>query len=279
MPRTLSRTTRFSIHPAETEEGRLSRTNTFASAPTPRGLAAWYETVVEVQGEPDPMSGYIIGIDKIDQAVRKTVLEPLRKALRGEDTRSLPCIVLELASGTQQALERPISGFKLRITPRHEIGWVNEQQGCMPEPGENMSTDELKLMIRIQLEFAASHRLHCSEKSDEWNREAFGKCNNPAGHGHNYRVEVCVHPELDENGGTPMTFEDIETVVKREVIDRFDHRNLNEQCKEFERLNPSVENITAVSRDLLLKPLADVGGALREITIWETEKTSCTCRI
>jgi 6-pyruvoyltetrahydropterin/6-carboxytetrahydropterin synthase len=76
-----------------------------------------------------------------------------------------------------------------------------------------------------------------------------------------------------------MTFEDVETVVKKEVIDRFDHRNLNEQCEEFSQMNPSVENITSVSRDLLLGPLADAGGALREITIWETEKTSCTCRV
>ena len=76
-----------------------------------------------------------------------------------------------------------------------------------------------------------------------------------------------------------MGFETVEAIVKREVIDRFDHRNLNEQCEEFESLNPSVENITAVSRDLLLSPLAEAGGRLREITVWETEKTSCTCRI
>jgi 6-pyruvoyltetrahydropterin/6-carboxytetrahydropterin synthase len=279
VPSTLSRTTRFSIHPSEADKGALNKENTFASAPSPRGLAAWYETVVEIQGDPDPISGYIIGIDKIDKAVRMTVLEPLRKALRGEDTRDLPSLVLELASETQHTLRRSISGFKLKITPRHEIGWVNEEHGRMPEPGETMSTDELKLMIRIQFEFAAAHRLHCPEESDEWNKKAFGKCNNPAGHGHNYRVEVCVTPEVDEDGRTRMTFEDVETVVKKEVIDRFDHRNLNEQCEEFSQMNPSVENITSVSRDLLLGPLADAGGALREITIWETEKTSCTCRV
>ena len=71
MPRTLSRITRFCIHPTEAEDAALSRTNSYASAPSPRGLAAWYETVVEVRGEPDPRSGYIIGIDKIDKALKK----------------------------------------------------------------------------------------------------------------------------------------------------------------------------------------------------------------
>ena len=234
---------------------------------------------MEVRGEPDPRSGYIIGIDKIDKAVRQTVLKPLRKALRGEDSRELHELVLDLASQTQGALQRPISGFKLRVTPRHELGWISTETGCMPKPGDTMSTEEMELMIRIQFEFAASHRLHCAEESDEWNREAFGKCNNPAGHGHNYRVEVCVSPDLSGEGSTRMGFETVEAIVKREVIDRFDHRNLNEQCEEFERLNPSVENITSVSRDLLLSPLAEAGGRLREITVWETEKTSCTCRI
>ena len=225
------------------------------------------------------MSGYIIGIDKIDEAVRMTALQPLRKALRGEDDGDLPSLVLYLATETQAALRRPVSAFTLKVTPRHEIGWMNHEDGSMPGQGETMTTEDLKLMIRIQFEFAASHRLHCPDESDEWNREAFGKCNNPAGHGHNYRVEVCVSPERDESGRSRMTFEDIEAIVKREVIDRFDHRNLNEQCVEFEELNPSVENITAVSRDLLLGPLDDAGGALREITIWETEKTSCTCTV
>ena len=234
---------------------------------------------MEVRGEPDPRSGYIIGIDKIDKAVRRTVLKPLRSVLRGEDSRELHEIVLDLASQTQGSLQRPISGFKLRVTPRHEIGWISKETGRMPKPGDTMSTEQMELMIRIQFEFAASHRLHCAEESDEWNREAFGKCNNPAGHGHNYRVEVCVSPDLSGEGSARMGFETVEAIVKREVIDRFDHRNLNEQCEEFESLNPSVENITAVSRDLLLSPLAEAGGRLREITVWETEKTSCTCRI
>ena len=234
---------------------------------------------MEVRGEPDPRSGYIIGIDKIDKAVRQTVLKPLRNALRGEDSRELHEIVLDLATQTQDALQRPISGFKLRVTPRHELGWISTETGCMPKTGDTMSTEEMELMIRIQFEFAASHRLHCAEESDEWNREAFGKCNNPAGHGHNYRVEVCVSPDPSGERNATMGFETVEAIVKREVIDRFDHRNLNEQCEEFESLNPSVENITAVSRDLLLSPLAEAGGRLREITVWETEKTSCTCRI
>lgn len=127
-------------------------------------------------------------------------------------------------------------------------------------------------VIRQQFEFAASHRLDCESLSPQENRRLFGKCNNEAGHGHNYRVEVAV--AIDP--GSPFSLADLEAVVSRVLIERFDHKYLNVDCAEFADLNPSVENIARVSHDLLEPELAAAAMKLRAVTVWETDKTSCT---
>ena len=133
------------------------------------------------------------------------------------------------------------------------------------------------LLIREQFEFAAAHRLHCPQQSDEWNQATFGKCNNPMGHGHNYRIEVVAQTTMDSDGMPSLDFVGLEAIVDQELIRRFDHRHLNDECSEFADLNPSVENITRVCWDLIKQPICEAGGRLESITVWETEKTSCTC--
>ena len=135
-------------------------------------------------------------------------------------------------------------------------------------------TETSAVLLRQRFEFAASHRLHCPDLDDEANRKMFGKCNNPHGHGHNYKVETCVEAPLGGTDGPSMPA--IETIVGREVIDRFDHRNLNLDCEEFRTLNPSVEHIAAVAYGRLREPIAALGGNLRSVTVWETDKTSAT---
>lgn len=140
------------------------------------------------------------------------------------------------------------------------------------------------VLMRQQFDFAAAHRLHCPHLSAEANRELFGKCNNPRGHGHNYRVEPCVELNLAGNDRPAFTLQDLERVTATTIIDRFDHTHLNEDTAEFNveqgGLNPSVENIAKVCYGLL-KPVLENefgknGVVLRSITVWETDKTSCT---
>ena len=94
--------------------------------------------------------------------------------------------------------------------------------------------------------FNAAHRLHNDNWSDEKNKAFFGKCNNPNYHGHNYDLEVMVTGEIDSESGYLIDMKDLSDLIKKEVLDPFDHKNLNLDVKEFFQLNPTAENIAVV---------------------------------
>ena len=118
--------------------------------------------------------------------------------------------------------------------------------------------------------FNAAHRLYQPEWSDEKNQEVFGKCSNPNFHGHNYVLETWVDGEIDPITGFVIDMEVLKTIIKNEVLDRFDHRNLNLDCVEFENLIPTAENILIVIYKLIRSKL-DSKYKLT-LKIWETEK-------
>ncbi|WP_026995431.1 6-pyruvoyl trahydropterin synthase family protein [Flectobacillus major] len=118
--------------------------------------------------------------------------------------------------------------------------------------------------------FNAAHRLHNPNWSDERNERVYGKCNNPNYHGHNYELIVQVIGELDPDTGYVIDMKILSDLIKTEVLDRFDHRNLNLDTEEFKDLNPSAENIAIVIYDLLrnkLNPNLDI-----KIRLYETER-------
>ena len=94
--------------------------------------------------------------------------------------------------------------------------------------------------------FNAAHRLYNPKWSDEKNQEVFGKCNNYNYHGHNYELEVWVTGEVDEETGYVIDLGYLRDVIKTEVEDRFDHKNLNLDTEEFKNLIPTAENISIV---------------------------------
>lgn len=130
------------------------------------------------------------------------------------------------------------------------------------------------IYMRQSFEFAAAHRLHVASLSDEENRTLFGKCNNAAGHGHNYRVEPCVRVALTD-GKPSFTLDDLERRTAETVIDHLDHKHLNKDVPEFAEVNPSVENIARVCFDRLAPTINAADVELTCVTVWETEKTSC----
>lgn len=89
----------------------------------------------------------------------------------------------------------------------------------------------------------------------EKNQEVFGPCNNPNYHGHNYELDVKVTGEVDPVTGMVIDLRYLKQVIKEEVEDRFDHKNLNLDCPEFENMMPSVENICFVIHELISKRL------------------------
>ena len=103
-------------------------------------------------------------------------------------------------------------------------------------------------------EFAASHRLHSGELSEEENRRLYGKCNNPHGHGHNYVVEVSVRGPLDGATGRAVDIAVLDELVQREVVRPFDHRNLNREVTVFAGVAPTwVPTLVPTSENLGLE--------------------------
>ena len=95
--------------------------------------------------------------------------------------------------------------------------------------------------------FSASHRLCASGLGDERNREIFGKCANPYGHGHNYYLEVSVEGEPDPVTGMLVRRDAMDRWVRETVLDRLDHRHLNAELAEFRTLVPTSENVLIVA--------------------------------
>jgi 6-pyruvoyltetrahydropterin/6-carboxytetrahydropterin synthase len=117
--------------------------------------------------------------------------------------------------------------------------------------------------------FNAAHRLFRPDWSDEKNQEVFGKCNNPNFHGHNYTLEVWIEGEIDPETGYVIDLKLVKDLVKKEIEERFDHKNLNLDCPEFQSLIPTAENIAVVCYNLLRDKI-DSKFKLT-IRLWETE--------
>lgn len=101
----------------------------------------------------------------------------------------------------------------------------------------------MNLHLTRRYRFAASHRLHSPRLSEEENWRVYGKCNNPHGHGHNYVVEVAVAGPVDAATGMVANLADLDAFVEREVIEPFDHKNLNEEVPAFHEQVPTTENL------------------------------------
>ena len=118
--------------------------------------------------------------------------------------------------------------------------------------------------------FNAAHRLFRPEWDDATNLEVFGKCSHPNYHGHNYVLEVWIEGSIDPETGFVMDLKRLKEIILDEVIERFDHRNLNLDCREFEGIIPSAENIAIVIWKLLR---ARLDSNLKiEVVLSETEK-------
>jgi 6-pyruvoyltetrahydropterin/6-carboxytetrahydropterin synthase len=100
----------------------------------------------------------------------------------------------------------------------------------------------MKAHLTRRYRFSASHRLHSGAMSAEENLATYGKCNNPHGHGHNYALEVTVSGPIDRKTGMVCNLADLDSLVEREVLSRFDLENLN-LLEEFSETVPTTENL------------------------------------
>ncbi len=132
----------------------------------------------------------------------------------------------------------------------------------------------MKAYFGRRYNLSASHRLHVDALSAEENRAAYGKCNNPHGHGHNYVVEVLVGGELEAGTGMVVNLVDLDAVVNARVVGRFDHANLNLD-PAFAVQVPTTENFCRAIFGLLKDALPR--GELEHVRVEETENNFFEC--
>ncbi len=129
--------------------------------------------------------------------------------------------------------------------------------------------------VTVKVFFEAAHRLHNPDRSNEWNRRVFGKCNNLHGHGHNYVLEVTVEGEVDPDSGYLIDMKDLKGILTEAVIDDVDHRHLNLEVEWLAGVIPSAENLARVFFERIDGRLDDEL-RLRTVTVHETDRNSAT---
>ncbi|MDG4950656.1 6-carboxytetrahydropterin synthase [Weeksellaceae bacterium KMM 9724] len=134
----------------------------------------------------------------------------------------------------------------------------------------------MTVTVHRKSHFNAAHRLHRKDWDDEKNREVFGKCALPNFHGHNYDLTVSVTGEIDPATGFVINLDDLKQIIKDEVEDYLDHKNLNLDIPEFKDLNPTAENIVVLIWNRIRKHLSD--DKQLEVTLYETPRNFVTYR-
>lgn len=127
-----------------------------------------------------------------------------------------------------------------------------------------------KVAVYRKEHFNAAHRLNNPNWDEATNKAIFGKCNNPHFHGHNYELIVKITGVPDPETGYVIDLKKLSDLIEENVLEKFDHRNLNEDCAEFKNLNPTAENIAIVIYGLLRNKLNE--SLEIQIRLYETER-------
>ncbi len=128
----------------------------------------------------------------------------------------------------------------------------------------------MRISVFRRAHFNAAHRLFNPAWSDDKNKQVFGPCSNPHYHGHNYELEVKLTGEVDPETGYLYDLGKLKDIIKEEIEDRFDHKNLNLDCEEFHNFNPTLEHISYIIYGVLRKriePEIDI-----KVRLWETPR-------
>lgn len=259
---TLSRVVRFSVNPflEQTEIGA----NSCCSKPSGEGLAIFFSLWVELVGSIDPDTGFVVNLTDIDRSVRQFAVPVFDGLVREKYNKCMHISFNDL----KKALIDTQKSLKEKFSPAfiHSVGLELNPFRKLKIDTENLD------MIRYseKFEFAAMHKLWNPKFSEEKNFEVFGKCANPAGHGHNYIVEVTVEVENSRD----FLYGKFQSIVDDNFINLVDHKNLNEDVQYFEDKNPTVENITAFGWGCLSDKFADA--KLYSVTVWENDRAFCT---
>ena len=132
------------------------------------------------------------------------------------------------------------------------------------------------IYVTRRVDFCASHRLFNPKFTEEENKATYGNCSNPNGHGHNYVLDVTIRGPIDPETGMVIELSTLKKLIKSEVADHLDHKNLNMDVDFLEGVNPTVENLAVVIWNRLKSKIPN--GTLHEIKLFETERNFAVYR-
>ncbi|HEY0566028.1 MAG TPA: 6-carboxytetrahydropterin synthase [Terriglobales bacterium] len=193
-----------------------------------------YVIEVTVSGDVDPRTGFVMDLQDLKRVINECILEPFDHRHLNKEVPEFQTLVPtteNLAVVSWRRLAPHIKGtarlFRVRM---YETADIFADYYGADEPSADDAGDDAKAHSEFnrRYRFSASHRLHNPALSEEENKRAYGKCNNPHGHGHNYVVEVTVSGAVDPETGMVCNLADLDGFMHRELIDGFDESNLNE---------------------------------------------------
>jgi len=277
---TLARQVRFSINPFLPQENEGF--NLYASKPVGEGLSVFFELSVELAGRVDPATGFVVNVTDIDSKVREFGIPIFARSVRANFQQrksiGLSAVAELLRAVWEQLADKfapaPVLPQSAGRLPAEDAGVRLNKLSLKLNPFRELAIDSKELAMIYFSEkfaFAAGHKLWNDQFSQERNIEIFGKCANPAGHGHNYVVEVTIKKPTD---GGDFCIGDFERIVNDQLIKVLDHKNLNVDVAEFARTIPTVENIATFAWRRLVGKFN--GATLHCVTVWETDKTRCS---
>ena len=221
-----------------------------------------YDIRVTVEATIDPKTGRVACSDEFDALVEEFIRQPLdHKHLNLEvpEIRNRWPTLESLAPFVWDEIEPRLSGCRLVAVQIHE-----DEDFQIEYWGNKMV-----YLTRIY-RFSAAHRLHNPGLSNEENREIFGKCNNPHGHGHNYVLEITLSGEPDSRTDCLVDVGVMDAAVREKILDRFDHVHLNLDTEEFRITNPTTENMVKVFWGILANGFPPA--RLHRLRLWETSR-------
>tara|TARA_B110000495_G_scaffold41469_1_gene33763 strand:- start:3350 stop:4159 length:810 start_codon:yes stop_codon:yes gene_type:complete len=264
----LSREIRFSLVPPDPAASSESK-NSWAGWPSTNAVVPSLVLSCVIEGDPDSGSGYLCDISIIDDLLRSIATDLLISQPQRFPTGELMVLGIYREFLNRWTHPARLVSISLATNPYLEFSIHLEQDMNLT------AQDDVTVQLTQQFEFSAAHRLHCSQLSDEENRQLFGKCNNPAGHGHNYVVDVTLSNPVEEQTGAIFSLGQFEETVKQRVIDQLDHKHLNLDVDYFSDLNPTVENIAAAVFEWLDGHFERA--TLERVRVYETPKTWAEC--
>jgi len=263
----LGRAVRFSVNPFLPED--TDGFNSFASKPAGDGLSIFFELLAEVTGDLEPTTGFVVNVTDIDKNIREFVVPIFAQRIRTDFQQGRHIGFFDIAAILKSAWQllsdkfgrARLSSLSLKLNPFRK---VTISSRCLTADSKDLQM----VYFSEKFEFAATHKLWNVDFSEQRNFEVFGKCANPAGHGHNYIVEVTIKMLVGEDS---FRIGDFQKIVDNELIKVVDHKNLNADVTVFGKTNPTVENIAAFAWNKLVGKFGKA--SLHCVTVWETDKT------